>query len=730
LPIVTHPHIISYTLNFVDWVSSVVMVRLFAYIDHTEHPTLLCLISLPLKPRTAHTRSFRENSTAHLPDAHISNKNTNSCLLFPQVCPNEVRIAYETFLKEGTEYTSEVRQYCEMSESANFAKIDRSIEAAPSKNQDKQSQNGAFSPADSSLAGDCTASSQKDDDAMISTALSAAAAASAAAAKYKESRKKTPYSKYSSRHTNTIKKHRYSTKKAKDMPRRPISAYNYFFKEERTRVLAEREAAWVGRTRAFDADVVTDGDAPNNNRDTEFFTTLGKTIARRWKGLPEKDRERFYAMAADDLARYRLEMKLYYDNYNEAISSSTAHYKAGEIAAFQAFKSDNDSSNTLSSNATGASSFKGLLKPHHLNLQFANQSQTRTDTAATQRSVFPNGMSRLANPPLGGTSSSSEPQFFGRQEGLPHTNEANRLNLPAGEIEQQQFTHQFRMLREFYNYPLNWMDHQHHSGSKSSFVSSAQRQKSDQQQATAPWSVAAEQSSSSSRLLMDALIQHPEPSQYVSSASQAIQQMSKQQHGFQTNHHQLLQQLQEQQPHMRSTDIFSIILPPQHQDQDNRGISKAFIPGQFLQSQSNSLDWSQLLAKADCVNPPYPPDASFDADFQTSLLSSHDRYELEGHFLTASDQTNQHFAQFSSATSGGAASSCRGSGGNLSNLLQQGFSVPSLSPSDSSIMIPQLDQQLQSVRQDQPSMELSAGMICPRQAAGLLCFCGLCTARI
>lgn len=625
-----------------------------------------------------------------------------------------------------------------MSESANFADIDRSNEAPSEKernrdqDQDKKGQNGALSPADSTLAGDFSASSQKDDDddAMVSTALSAAAAASAAAAKYKESRKKASHSKNSSKYTNTIQKHRHATKKAKDMPLRPLSAYNYFFKEERTRVLAEREAAWVGQTTAVDADVVTGGDAPNDNRDTEFFATLGETIARRWKGLPEKDRKRFYAMAADDLARYRLEMKLHYDNYNEAISSATAHYKAGEIGAFQALKRDSDSSNTLSSNATGASSLNSQLKPHHLNLQFANQSQTRTDTTDTrQRSLFTSGMSRLAYP---GTSSSSESQFFGRHEGLHHTDEANRLNLPTGEIEQQQLTHQSRMLCGFYNQPLNSIHHQHHSGSKSNFVSFAtsfQRQKGDQQQAAAPWSVAAEQSSSSSRLLMDALLQCSEPSPAVSSASQAMQQMSKQQHGHTTNHHQLLQQLQEQQPHLRSTDIFSIILPPQHQDQGNRGISTALIPGQFLQTQSNPVDWSQLLTKANSIKPPNPPDASFDPNFPTALLSSHDRYELEDRFLTASDQTNRHFAQFSSATSGGAASSSRGSDDNMSNLLQQRFSVPSLSPSDS-IMIPQLDQHLQSLRQDQQSMELSASTICPRQAAGLLCFCTLCTARI
>lgn len=80
-------------------------------------------------------------------------------------------------------------------------------------------------------------------------------------------------------------------KKPKDMPRRPLSAYNLFFREERTRLLEEE----------LNATQHPDG----------LFSVLGKEIAKRWKALPEDKRQKYKAMAAEELQRYRREMAAY-----------------------------------------------------------------------------------------------------------------------------------------------------------------------------------------------------------------------------------------------------------------------------------------------------------------------------------------------------------------------------------------------------------------------------------
>jgi len=104
-----------------------------------------------------------------------------------------------------------------------------------------------------------------------------------------------PLKKRTRRRSSDIKK------KPKDMPRRPLSAYNFFFQEERPRVLAERNAASSVR------ESKTDSVKP----DPELFAALAQTIAGRWKRLSKKGRKRFDEMAKNDLQRYRREMDAY-----------------------------------------------------------------------------------------------------------------------------------------------------------------------------------------------------------------------------------------------------------------------------------------------------------------------------------------------------------------------------------------------------------------------------------
>jgi hypothetical protein len=77
-------------------------------------------------------------------------------------------------------------------------------------------------------------------------------------------------------------------KKPKDAPKRYVSAYNFFVKQERQRI----------RTRS---------DGKNN------FTGLSKIIGQRWNCLTAKQREPYEIMTEKDIGRYREEMKTYED---------------------------------------------------------------------------------------------------------------------------------------------------------------------------------------------------------------------------------------------------------------------------------------------------------------------------------------------------------------------------------------------------------------------------------
>ena len=85
-------------------------------------------------------------------------------------------------------------------------------------------------------------------------------------------------------------------KKPADMPRRPLSGYNSFFSEQKSRILEEQ--------------------AKKKNEKQDIFTTLGRIVADRWKKLGDKDKEKYNELAGKDLIRYRKEM----EKYNEKIA--------------------------------------------------------------------------------------------------------------------------------------------------------------------------------------------------------------------------------------------------------------------------------------------------------------------------------------------------------------------------------------------------------------------------
>ncbi len=100
-------------------------------------------------------------------------------------------------------------------------------------------------------------------------------------------------------------------KKPKDCPRRPLSGYNLFFKDERQRILdaipeneknkkpkdPRDEITWPGKKRAPHGKI--------------GFESLAKTIGKRWKEIDPERLKHYKDLATKDLHRYAREMKEY-----------------------------------------------------------------------------------------------------------------------------------------------------------------------------------------------------------------------------------------------------------------------------------------------------------------------------------------------------------------------------------------------------------------------------------
>jgi hypothetical protein len=87
-------------------------------------------------------------------------------------------------------------------------------------------------------------------------------------------------------------------KKPKDMPRRPLSAYNLFFKSERERLIASIHEDCTPDTRKGKSAGIG-------------FAALAREIAKKWKSLGESDRVSYERQAEAEKQRYTDEISVW-----------------------------------------------------------------------------------------------------------------------------------------------------------------------------------------------------------------------------------------------------------------------------------------------------------------------------------------------------------------------------------------------------------------------------------
>jgi len=104
-------------------------------------------------------------------------------------------------------------------------------------------------------------------------------------------------------------------KKPKDKPKRPLSAYNFFFKEEREKIIKVVLAEDPSKVKQDPED---DGflDAETISRLKKeggkvSFEEMGKIIGQRWKNIDPDRLSKYSELAAEDTERYKTEMQAY-----------------------------------------------------------------------------------------------------------------------------------------------------------------------------------------------------------------------------------------------------------------------------------------------------------------------------------------------------------------------------------------------------------------------------------
>jgi hypothetical protein len=156
-------------------------------------------------------------------------------------------------------------------------------------------------------------------------------------------------------HNQPVKKKRTHKKKPADMPRRPLSAYNLFFSEERERILKEIDDTKEGGDEIKKEDTEEgkeDGTVKEANKEEEpkadeplskpkalmrpmipaqkkrrphrkthgkiSFQHLARMVGERWKSLDEDRRKYYQELAQEDMKRQKAAMEAYYAKQNAA----------------------------------------------------------------------------------------------------------------------------------------------------------------------------------------------------------------------------------------------------------------------------------------------------------------------------------------------------------------------------------------------------------------------------
>jgi len=120
----------------------------------------------------------------------------------------------------------------------------------------------------------------------------------------------------------------------KGWPKRPLSAYNIFFKVEREKLIANRSAMSSDSVQH----ATTEEICSQGKHGLITFSELGKTIGRKWKSLTDTQKEPYKEVAESYLAQYKKDLEEYQitlnrDAHDDKIQCSINHTLEEETAA-------------------------------------------------------------------------------------------------------------------------------------------------------------------------------------------------------------------------------------------------------------------------------------------------------------------------------------------------------------------------------------------------------------
>jgi hypothetical protein len=191
----------------------------------------------------------------------------------------------------------------------------------------------------------------------------------------------------------------------RNKPKKPLSAYNIFFRQERPLLLHRHalgesqpdfddnlEAAQAGKARGSDA----------------VFQAASKTLANRWKALSKEDRTPFDDPAAELTKQYQAEKTAYEEQMmreaREAAREATRSQAAGQLSGYPSSESGNVQeaavSPTVTHSATGLGAAMSVHRRANLPQQMNHLATLHLPTTTQNRQYHPMAPTNFGGAPI------------------------------------------------------------------------------------------------------------------------------------------------------------------------------------------------------------------------------------------------------------------------------------------------------------------------------------------
>ena len=257
-------------------------------------------------------------------------------------------------------------------------------------------------------------------------------------------------------------------------PKRPMTAYNFFFQAERKKILDMGLEAYNAM---MDPSTSSDVEAPKSGGTAGMkaqvsFEEIGKTIGRHWKNVSKDDLKRHQALAKEESKRYEREMTIYAAEVAAVKEKAILHESNEEDSTEKGRCRSSAGTKAITDNETGSIAVKDvkesdpvrgiidslskdqiiqLLKLHtNTNNAGTNVQQCQASSAKpvglTAQSILASAIKRLRTAPVVLISAPQPPTFASPQEMSLISSQAQQIaqlqvqvqNLIARQQQQRQ----------------------------------------------------------------------------------------------------------------------------------------------------------------------------------------------------------------------------------------------------------------------------------------------------